>query len=172
VAARRSGSLALADACSRRSTAHGTLCLLHVPANALHSGPVLMALALFPSPDLWACCLLRQMKDKSDKKPRLPSAYNLFVKDESSKLRKEGNHATQQDLMRDLGTKWRELPTHEKEKYNARANAVAGMVFVHWGFEERNSGFAKRHLGREHANAACLLKSEHAFMNTWYRVLC
>ena len=31
-----------------------------------------------------------QAKDKADKKPRIPSAYNNFVKAESQKLRAEG----------------------------------------------------------------------------------
>ena len=49
-----------------------------------------------PLPEHGVCCSLQPAKDKVDKEKRKPTAYNLFVKEESGNLRKADILASQQ----------------------------------------------------------------------------
>ena len=90
------------------------------------SGPesVVDAAGSWPEPCLLtALCFgsKQAAKPKSDKPPRAPSAYNLYVKDKSAELRATGKHANQQDLMRELGVMWKGLSEHDRQQYTQRA---------------------------------------------------
>eukprot|EP00960_Hanusia_phi_P044619 756737-Hanusia_phi.AAC.3 len=59
--------------------------------------------------------------DKADRKPRTPSAYNLFVKEEGDRMRQTGQFETQTDLMRELGAAWKRLSPTERLVWENKA---------------------------------------------------
>jgi len=59
--------------------------------------------------------------DKADRKPRTPSAYNLFVKEEGDRMRQTGQFDSQTDLMRELGAAWKRLTPGERLVWENKA---------------------------------------------------
>jgi len=49
-----------------------------------------------------------------EKKTRVPTAYNLYVKDTMSKVRDNNPEMSRQDLMREVGRMWKEKKGEEK----------------------------------------------------------
>lgn len=63
----------------------------------------------------------KRRKPKAERKPRKPSGYILFGKDERKRI-KEGNpDMSAPEVMKEIGAAWKALEDSERESWNAKA---------------------------------------------------